>query len=94
MSDGAWKTASGPVELFDRKGGWYYVRVPQAASDELAPLADRGVIAVDIELGTSQWQASLLPYGDGGHFIALSAPVRRRNELDVGHQVSVRFRPR
>ncbi len=94
MTRDDWWTTTGPVELFDRPGGWHFVRVPDDATDALASLADRGLIAVDLELGESAWKASLLPYGDGSHFIALNAKVRGRNDLDVGDVVTVRFRPR
>ncbi len=87
-------TVKGPVELFDRPGGWHFVRVPQRISDELEARADRGVIAIRAATGESEWDSSLLPMGDGSHFIALSKAVRGRNSIDLGQTVTVRFSTR
>lgn len=80
---------TGPVELFPQKGGWHYVAVPPRISRELGGRADRGVIAIRARVGSSQWDTSLLPTGDGTHFIALNAKVRKANRLEVGGTVTV-----
>ncbi|MDO4684904.1 MAG: DUF1905 domain-containing protein [Candidatus Saccharibacteria bacterium] len=81
----------GIVQLFPQKGGWHYVAVPQEYSEELAPLADRGLVAVRATVGEVSWDTSLLPMGDGTQFIALPAKVRRENGLVVGKSVTVSF---
>ncbi len=87
-------TVVGRVELFERAGGWHFVRVPTAISDELQHLADRGLIAVRASVGETTWDTSLLPMGDGTTFIALNATVRKRNALGPGTSVTVGFTPR
>jgi len=67
---------AGKVELFKREKGWYYVSVPAELSKPLECLADRGLVAVIASVGDSRWPTSLLPMGDGTHFIALPARVR------------------
>lgn len=71
-----------------------HVVAPQAVSDELAPLADRGLIAVRAQLGETVWDTSLLPRGDGRHFIPLKAAVRDAHGIDVGDEVTLTIAPR
>ena len=87
-------TVRGIVQLFPQKGGWHYVAVPQKYSDELARLAERGLVAVRATVGDISWDTSLLPMGDGTQFIALPAKVRQANGLVVGRSVTVAFVPR
>ena len=84
----------GTVEVFDGPGGWHYVRVPPDLSDELADLSDRGMIPIEATVGATGWQTSLLPTGDGSHFVALKSSVREAEGLGVGDDVTVRFAPR
>jgi predicted DNA-binding protein (MmcQ/YjbR family) len=79
------------VSLFERDKGWHYVSVPTDLSKPLVHLADRGLIAVTARIGSSSWQTSLLPMGDGTHFIPLPAKVRRKEGLAVGSVVEVSF---
>lgn len=87
-------TVIGRVELFDREGGWHYVAVPGEVTEELAGLADRGLVAITARLGRSQWPTSLLPMGDGTQFVALNARVRSANRIDVGDEVTLSFQVR
>ena len=82
------------VELFEREKGWYYISVPTNLSKPLEHLADRGLIAVTAKVGNSRWPTSLLPMGDGTHFIALSAKVRKKEKLLLGMAVEVFFETR
>ena len=79
------------VNLFDRDKGWYYISVPSELSNLHEHLADRGLIAVTASIGKSSWATSLLPMGDGTHFIALSAKVRAKEKLSRGNTVEVSF---
>jgi hypothetical protein len=79
------------VEIFQREKGWYYVHVPLELSKPLEPLADRGLVVVIAQVGAQAWPTSLLPMGDGTHFIALPAKVRAKQKIEVGDLVSVAF---
>lgn len=81
----------GRVQQFPQAGGWYYVAVPQRYTEVLQPLTVRGLIAVHAVVGEVSWDTSLLPMGDGTHFIPLPAKVRRANQLDVGSCVNLTF---
>ena len=79
------------VELFEREKGWYYVSVPTKLSKPLEYLAERGLIAVTAKVGNSNWQTSLLPMGDGTHFLALPAKVRSKENIVLGADIEVSF---
>ena len=84
-------TFEAKIELFERDKGWYYVSVPTELSKPLEHLADRGLIAVTARIGNASWQTSLLPMGDGTHFIALPAKVRSKEKLSLGMEVEITF---
>lgn len=94
MDSNAVYEATGPVELFPQQGGWHYVAIPLTISEQLADLADRGVIAITATVGQTTWDTSLLPMGDGSHFVALNAAVRSANDLELGGSVTIGIRPR
>lgn len=81
----------GRVELFPQKGGWYYVRIPKKYTNLLSGIADRGLIPITVILGKTRWKTSLLPMGDGTHFIALKASVRKAEDIDLGDRINLRF---
>lgn len=82
------------VEIFPQTGGWHYVRVPSELSRPLDVLAERGLIAVHATIGSSSWPTSLLPIGDGTHFLALPAKVRGTEHISLGDTIRVSFTPR
>ena len=82
------------VELFERDKGWYYVPVPTELSKPLEHFADRGLIAITAKVGNSDWKTSLLPMGDGTHFIALPAKVRNKEKLMLGSELEISFERR
>jgi len=82
------------IEFFDREKGWHYVSVPTELSKPLVYLADRGLIAINAKVGNSNWPTSLLPMGDGTHFIALPAKVRKKEKLAIGMAVEISFETR
>ena len=84
-------TVSGSVARFPQAGGWYYVPVSTKISSELQVFADRGLIPIKISLGDQEWSSSLLPMGDGTHFISLPAKVRKAEAIAVGAKVQIEF---
>ena len=83
------------IEKFEIEIGWYYVSVPADLRNPLVHLAGHyGMIAVTATLGTSCWPTSLMPKGDGTHFIPLSANVRKKEKLSLGMEVEISFETR
>lgn len=81
----------GKVELFPQKGGWYYVRVPREYTQLTRDVSERGLVAITATLGRSIWNTSLLPMGDGTHFIALPAKVRTKERVLLGENLEMTF---
>ena len=79
------------VELFPQKGGWHFIRVPLSITRKLQHKTDRGLIAITATIGQSSWDTSLLPMGDGTHFIALNARVRKKEKIVLDDAISVSF---
>jgi hypothetical protein len=82
------------VEMFERDKGWYYVSVPAELVKPLEGLADRGLIAVTACVGGQAWPTSLLPMGDGTHFIALPAKLRTKQRIALGDSIATSFEVR
>ena len=82
------------IELFERENGWHYVSVPTDLSGTFEHLEDRGLIAITAKVGSSIWTTSLLPKGDGTHFIALPAKVREKEKLFRGMEIRISFETR
>ena len=81
----------GIVELFPQKGGWYYTRVPKKITSELSKYADRGLIPINAVINEYTWKTSLLPMGDGTHFIALNSKVRKKENITIGDKIKIKF---
>jgi hypothetical protein len=79
------------IDLFERDKGWHYVAVPRELSEPLQRFADRGLIAATATVGKSTWPTSLLPMGDGSHFIALPAKIRAKEKLTRGESIEISF---
>jgi len=86
------KTFSAKIERFEMPGGWHYVPVPLELSKPLEFLATNfGYVAITAVVGNSSWPTSLLPKGDGTHFIALPAKVRSKEKLSFGTEIEISF---
>ncbi len=75
---------SDKVELFPQKAGWHFIRVPKEHSEATQLFADRGLVAITVTVGETSWKTSLLPIGDGTHFIALPAKIRKSEKILLG----------
>jgi hypothetical protein len=84
----------GDVDIFPQPGGWVYVRVPHEYTEMTEHLAERGLVAVTVQVGTTTWKTSMLPMGDGTQFIALNAKVRKAENIEIGDTVSLTVRLR
>jgi hypothetical protein len=79
------------VELFPQKGGWHYVRVPEQYTRMSKEMAERGLVPITARVGNTEWETSLLPMGDGTHFIALNAKVRKAEKIVKGDEITFHF---
>lgn len=77
------------IKRFPGKGGWYYVAVPSQITDITSHLARRGLVPITAKLGSSVWSTSLLPKGDGTHFVALKSTIRKKEKIDLGDEIEL-----
>jgi len=82
------------VRIFPQKGGWVYVSIPIEFTERLNHLADRGLIPVRATVGNTSWDTSLMPMGDGTHFIPLNSKVRKKENIELGKELKFSFKPR
>lgn len=87
---------SGAVQLFPGQGRWYSVPVSAEVSAACRQFADRGLVAVEVEVGAGghRWNTSLMPKGDGTQFVPLNLRARKELEADVGDLVERKVRVR
>lgn len=84
----------GKLQKFNRKNGWYYVAVPQKFSKKYFSKADRGLVAISATVGEIHWETSMLPMGDGTHFVPISQKIRNKYGYEIGDRVEVYFETR
>lgn len=82
----------GIVELFEGNAAWHYIRVPREISQMLFG-TEKGMFPIIATVGQSSWKTSLLPMGDGSHFIALKRSIREAEKIALGQKIHVTFEP-
>jgi hypothetical protein len=82
------------VQIFPVVNPWVYVPVPLEYTEMLTDLMDRGIVPITVTLGENVWNTSLMPKGDGTHFIPLSAKIRKIENIEVGDSIRLTFVPR
>ncbi|WP_159902005.1 DUF1905 domain-containing protein [Ornithinibacter aureus] len=83
------------AELFEWRGPapHHWLRLPLAACEEIAAEAAEttygwGAIPVQVQVGDTQWETSLLPR-EGGYVLPVKQAVRTREQIDLGDTVTV-----
>lgn len=79
----------GALQRFNRSGGWYYIPVSRELSTKYQKRAQRGLVAITARVENITWNTSLLPMGDGSHFVPIPQKVRAKYCYDVGDLVEV-----
>lgn len=78
----------------DNNGTWWYVHVPLEMRQKLKQFEKRGIIAVQAQIGTTNWEGSLLPWADGSAQITVNKKIRDSERLELGQVVDVTIKPR
>ena len=85
------KAVRAKLQRFNRDNGWYFITVPVSISKTYQRHADRGLIAISAKVGSEDWRTSMLPYGDGTHFIPIPQRIRMKNNYKIGDTVEVKY---
>ncbi|TCO60839.1 DUF1905 domain-containing protein [Actinocrispum wychmicini] len=84
---------SGEIWYWRGPAPWFFVTVPDEQCRDLEDLSGRvsygwGMIPVTVTVGASTWRTSLFPK-DGSYIVPVKAQVRKNEDLDEGHTVTV-----
>ena len=75
------------VLLKDPDGTWFFIHVPKSVRDRWKPSEHRGTIKVTVTVGSTTYDASLLPWADGSAQVSVGRTVREREGLHEGDLV-------
>lgn len=89
-----WGACAGELELLPGVGGWHVLRLGPERSQHLSPAARRGLVPVTAVVGSTRWDTSLMPMGDGTLFLPFPVAVRRAEDLHDGDPVRAGLCPR
>ena len=89
---------SGKIWFWKGPAPWFFVTVPAEQSRDLNAISGLvtygwGVIPVHARIGKTEWKTSLFPK-DGLYLVPIKASVRKRENLEEGHNVTVRLEVR
>ena len=88
----SWERFSGKVERCYVESGWFTVAVPESCVPPKELVTGHfGFIPITAKISSSEWDTSLLPAGDGSHFIALPKKVRVKQDIKVDDTVTIEF---
>lgn len=79
------------VKQFPGKGGWIYIPIPDKVADKTKRSPAWGMIPITTTIGSTTWDTSLLPMGDGTFFIAIKAAVRKKQKIELGDRLTITF---
>lgn len=85
------KEFSGRVELFPGNMGWHYVDVPDKLIPKEKSNLKWGLIPAQFCVGDTKWKSSLLPKGGGTYFVPLKVAVRKKEGIELGDKVKIKF---
>lgn len=80
------------VQRFPGKMGWFYVQVPKNLIPKNLPVVNRWqFVKIKAQIGKTEWNTSLLPKGGGESFIALKAPIRKKEGVKLSDEIEITF---
>lgn len=74
----------------DKGAPWTFIHLPQDASDQLP---SRSMVSVEGSFGSSPFQATLKPDGDGGHWLQVEPSLSDAAGVEAGDMVELKITP-
>ena len=89
---------AGKIWFWKGPAPWFFVTVPEKQSRDLKAISGIvtygwGVIPVHVRIGDTEWKTSLFPK-DGRYLVPIKASVRKAENLEEGHNVTVQLEVR
>ncbi|MEY2672112.1 MAG: hypothetical protein RL687_536 [Candidatus Parcubacteria bacterium] len=73
-------------------GGWHFVTIEKKIFNEIRAIYPKGLIRIEVNIGDSIWQTSLLPHTSYGEYlIAIKKSIRNTEGLFDGDMVDISF---
>jgi hypothetical protein len=91
-------TFTGKCWLWQGKGAWYFITLPQDHSEEIKFFSDNlfakrrgwGSVRVIANVGTTEWETSIFPGGKiAAYILPIKAEVRRKQKIVADGDVEV-----
>jgi hypothetical protein len=91
-------TFIGKCWLWQGKGAWHFITLPQDKSEEIKFFADNhfgkrrgwGSVRVSANIGCMEWQTSIFPASNlDAYILPLKSEVRKKQKIAVGDNVQV-----
>jgi hypothetical protein len=84
------KEFRGKLDRFEGVGTWIYVDVP---FDVEKAFGKGGQVKVKGKVNNAAFRSSLMPNGDGTHFLVVAKSVREKAKAEIGDRVRVVLEP-
>ncbi len=78
----------------DKDGTWWYIHVPKKIRDAFKQYEKRGITPVNVTIGNTTWEGSMLPWADGSAQISVNKKIRNKEGLELGDTLLVNVSPR
>ena len=89
-------TVRGKVWLYTGPSGWHFFTIGKTVSRrikklQLSPHRGFGSVRVTAQIGKTEWKTSIFPTKEGTYLLAIKSAVRKKEHIEPGNTVSVRF---
>ena len=83
-----------PLEKIPTEGGWHIVRLHADILESLRTSANKnGNVPIRVTVGATTWPTTIMSMGEGRWFFAVSASVRKAENLQEGDQIRAVVEP-
>ena len=89
---------NGKIWFWKGPAPWYFVTVPAKQCRDLKAILKLvtygwGMIPVNVQISKTEWKTSLFPK-DGRYIVPIKASVRKAENLEEGHKVTLQLEVR
>lgn len=83
--------------MYHGKGAWFFITLPKKQSKQIKPLTSHrkhgwGSVRVAATIGDTTWNTSVFPDSKAGaYLLPVKAEVRKKQQIESGHSISVRI---
>lgn len=83
---------SGIAKQFPMENGWAYLEIPNESLPPIMPDQGAKFTQIIATVGSTTWDSSILPIGNGNKFITLKKEIREKEKIKIGDKVTIEFK--